>query len=139
VATPHPKKSMSSVQMAPERQRRGQNRPVFWISRAEPLSIFSFRRAINVATNQFDQMAQGTQQRERFSGSPLRLMTSVARCSSASWNATSGTKNDTFWACASSTCRTRFPKTARTRILESTLGPYLAFRLFSRATRRISL
>src|ERR1700690_2227445 len=55
-----------------------------------------------------------------FPGSPPRLVTSAGRCSSASAYAASGTKNDTWPAYVSITLRTRFPKTARTRILAST-------------------
>src|SRR6266446_1724347 len=47
-------------------------------------------------------------------------MTSLGRCSSASAYAASGTKNVTFSQYVSITSRTRFPSTARTRILAST-------------------
>src|ERR1017187_3927955 len=47
-------------------------------------------------------------------------MTSRGRCSSASAYAASGTKNDTAPQYVSINSRTRFPSTARTRILAST-------------------
>src|ERR1035438_4741690 len=53
-------------------------------------------------------------------GSPPIFATSAARCSSASAYAASGTKNDTASQYVSMTPRTRFPRTARTRILAST-------------------
>src|SRR5271157_3218027 len=56
-------------------------------------------------------------------------MTSAARCSSASAYATSGTKNDASPAHASITSRTRFPRTARTRILASTTKALLGIPL----------
>src|ERR1035441_585865 len=55
-----------------------------------------------------------------FPGSPPRLMTSRGKCSSASAYAASGTKNDTSSQYVSITSRTRFPRTARMRILAST-------------------
>src|ERR1017187_10222438 len=64
-----------------------------------------------------------------FPGSPPRLMTSRGKCSSASAYAASGTKNDTSSQYVSITSRTRFPRTARMRILASTTRALLGIPL----------
>ena len=120
VATPQPKKSVSSIQIghasANAAARIGQSsgsrcprrsRATDSNSPYDSIRICSVKR-LNPRNNA-----------NAFSGSPPRLMTSAGKFSSASAYAISGTKYVKSSQCVSMMLRTRVPRTARTRILAS--------------------
>ncbi len=120
VATPHPGKSVSSVQIghrsANAAARIGQS------SGSMPTIVPS--------------AAMDRRRRSEISGFPSRLATRAARYSPAS-------ANEILSECDSMMRRTRFPSTARIKMLASSTSAlsgirYRAFRLFSRPARRSS-
>jgi len=130
VATPQPKKSVSSVQIGHRSASAQASRdPEDW-----PIGEFE-----KEAREQFHQTAQRSQKDERFLGIAPRLTTRADKCSSASANADSGTKEKRLPR-ASRSLRVRASRERHARgCWRQPPALCLAFRFFSRAARRIRL
>jgi hypothetical protein len=140
VATPHPKKSVSSVQMgqpsANAAARIGQSSGSRWPSRSRASTSNSPQTSLPIVSTRRPQVYKKA---SACPGSLPRLITSAGRCSSASAKATSGEETTRLRHMLRSlhgrASRGRpVPKYWRQRP-----APFLAFRFFSRAARRIPL
>lgn len=131
MATPQPKKSVSSVQIG----QPSANRPDRALPAAFEPRFQSRRKRHKLRTA--PSAASDRNRRSAFSGSPPRLTTSAAKCSSASAVCSFGDEEGNYIGMRLENAANALSQYGANQMFAS--SAYLAFRFFSRPARQISL